>query len=500
MPPHYLAGGGSYTRAVSHADFLTRCAAEPFRAFRVHTVDGQSFDVGLRSQVAVSPEGRMIVIVLSDARFEVLVPERIARCEVLIPGMGPAPIEQPPTAGASPTLSPGGISFIAFTGIDGRKVVQFVATDADGNPMLTSAGTRWDIYAMEVFENGRTLYLQHLDDLNVMQRVILWPPRQGTCESFAEAMDVGDLQAGLLARSELSKSKGFAMPRSYWKSIEPAEPYVPPMPKAPHRVTGMRSDDPNRFAMSALRYEAAPGEFAIGAALEDIFTEHVMFDLHESGWNAKIKDDVAKWDLTLTTVAAPGKEVRLHIDAFKGEARVEEAWLSLEAAERHLRNFPLHGSWESLMGLLTGEPRDPRKPEVVLPMGGGARLEFWPGKTGISAPYLTVRIVDGNGRTVLDGRGSEWGAMARVTAEKGSGPLGGGTVSMNLLHAKAENRLGFTPRLVVDLGSHRVMSEAIEGWTSVEVLQKALHTCRTVEWMMEEMGEWFGRSKGLPAC
>lgn len=90
--------------------------------------------------------------------------------------------------------------------------------------------------------------------------------------------------------------------------------------------------------------------------------------------------------------------------------------------------------------------------------------------------------------------------MARVQGAQGvQGERGEGmTVAMNLLHAKVESRLGFVPRLVVELGSHRVRSEAMEGWTSVEVLHKALHTCRTVEWMMEEMGEWFGRAREIP--
>lgn len=436
---------------------LNLCHATSFRPFRVHTRDGTAFDVHAPTQVAFSPDGGMIVVVLSDARFEVLVPERIARCEVLHASTPPIPQAEPePPPG--PAGSPGGITFQSVIDTDGRRLVHFEATDADGHVMLSSAGTRWDLYGMEVFENGRTLYLQHADDLTLSQRIILWPPKRGTLESFAEAMDVARLKQELVAKSSAAGPRGFAAPASYARSIVPPEPYNPPMPKHPHRETGMRADDPRRFVMSARRYDAAPGQTAMGACLTDLFTEHVMFDLDQSGWHATIEDGIAKWDLTLRCPAALGRELRLHIDAFKGRARVEGAWVALEAAERHIRNFPLHGSWEALLALLKGEPRDLSQPESAAAVPTGATLEFWPGAASVAPPFLAVRLVETSGRAILDSRGAVWGAMARVRD---------GGVWLHLLHADPARRMEFTPRLAVDLATHRVTCDGLEGATSI---------------------------------
>jgi hypothetical protein len=471
------------------AQFLNLCRAQPFRPFRVHTYDGQAIDVAAASQVGVSPGERLFVVVLADARFEVLMPERIARCELMTAGMPPPPEPPPVTTETDSKLSPGGISFMAFTAADGRKLVQFAATDADGTPILSSAGMWWDVHGMETFENGRTLYLHHADDLTLTRRIIIWPPDRATFESFAEAMDVKELQEALGEQGADAGRVGFSAPKTYLKSIRPGEPYVPPMPDLGGKHDGIAPDDPMRFVMSSKRYEAAPGHRAIAPAVTDLLTDHVMFDLLDSGWDASIKDDLAAWELTLRYAGDADRQLVLNIDAFKGLARVGDRTLPLEATERHLRNYPLHNSWEALLKRLTGEPRDLTLPEVVFGHESGARVEFWPGKTGIPAPFLTVRIVDAGGRGILDCRGSEWGAIVRVH---------GSLVVLNLIHADTKKRVDFKPRLALDLLSHRVTSEGIAGSTCLAVLQQAIHTCRTPEWLLEELGEWFAKGQGIP--
>jgi hypothetical protein len=472
---------------VSHSVFLTLCRATPFRPFRVYTHDQQAFDIGSREQVGISPGERMIIVVISDARFEMLIPERIARCEII--SEATAISESPAAAPADPELSPGGISFMAFTGTDGRRLVHFAASDADENPVLSSAGTRWDIHGMETFENGRTLYLHHADELTLMRRVIFWPPDRATFDSFAEAMSAADLQRELHEQSTAASSVGFNAPKSYFKSIKPKEPYVPPMPRTSGREDGLAPDDPNRFVMSSKRYHSAPGQTAIAPAVTDLFTDQVMFDLLESGWDASIEDDIAAWDLTLRTATEPGRELKLRIDAREGLALVGNRALPLEAAERHLRNFPLHCSWDALQKRLMGEPRDLSQPEVVFGDDRGTRLEFWPGKSDVPPPFLTIRITDSSGRAILDARGSQWGALARVFQ---SG------IVLNLIHADEKIRLSFKPRLILDLSSHRVASDEISGSTCLAVLQQAIHKCRTPEWMLEELSEWFAKGKDIP--
>lgn len=293
--------------------FLNLCHATPFWSFRVHTRDGTAFDVHAPRQVAFSPDGGMIVVVLSVPRFETLVPERIARCEMLHAGTSPIPQAEPePPLG--PVGSPGGITFQSVIDADGRRLIHFEATDADGHVMLSSAGTRWDLYGMKVFENGRTLYPQHADDLTLSQRIILWPPKRGRVESSLSR------RARPSCRQAQSWSSG---------------PAPPP-------------------------------------------------------WHPR--------------------------------------------------------SWR----LVSSSPRGGRSSTT----------------------------------------GAAWGAMAR---ERDSG------IWLHLLHADPARRMEFTPRLAVALATHRFACEGLEGATSISRLQHMLHACRTPEWMREELEEWCGKGKGIPA-
>jgi hypothetical protein len=76
---------------------------------------------------------------------------------------------------------------------EGILVVQASLELSDGQTVLVTAGTRWNVHGIEQFENGVSLYLHHLDHPMVEQRIIFWPPDRGTPESFDSAMPVDTL-------------------------------------------------------------------------------------------------------------------------------------------------------------------------------------------------------------------------------------------------------------------------------------------------------------------
>jgi hypothetical protein len=58
--------------SISAEQFRSILHQSPFRPFKIHMVDGRSFDVTHRDFVAISPQGRSVVVFQPDESFSVL--------------------------------------------------------------------------------------------------------------------------------------------------------------------------------------------------------------------------------------------------------------------------------------------------------------------------------------------------------------------------------------------------------------------------------------------
>jgi hypothetical protein len=478
---------------MSSIDFITLWRAQPFQPFRVSTVNGTVFDIAQAQQIGISPGLRLIVVAVADNRFEILIPEQISACEVItsdMPAIAPA---NPATTSedAESRQSPGGIQFLAFTGKDGRGQVQFTASDRDGNAILSTAGTRWDVHGMETFENGRSLYVHHIDDPSLLKRIIIWPPRSATLDSFAEAVTPAELAKQLeeMDAQAAANPQEPPLPKDYIKSVGTIKPYIPPSPKDLGREDEI--EDSERFEVDFTEHEVGPNQWAKSPRLIDILTDVLMLDLTQTQWDASVDQDGADMVFTLRHFPDGDRELEFRTDPITGMARVNGVELPLTVLNRHLVNFELYDNWEALMATLAQAPAIAPKPraEVLLKAPLGFSIELWPGDARSPLPFLSPRIVSPKGKAILDMRGSVWTALVEP---------GDSRITLELINADAEERSDVPLRIDINPTSPRVTSDSIPGSTVLAALGPAIQECRTASWMLEELQELFTRGKDIP--
>lgn len=473
------------------SDFMSLLHAQPFRPFRVNTVNGITFDITQAQQVGVSPGLRLIVVAVADNRFEMLIPEQIGPCEVITGAMPAAPPAPPIVADVDLGLSPGEIQFLAFTGKDGRGLVQFNVADRDGKPILSSAGTRWDVHGLETFENGRSLYIHHADDPTRLKRIIVWPPDKATFESFAEAMTPQAFRAELqkLDAAATKNPKEPAPAKDYTRSVKKIEPYIPPKP----RNTGREEEIPQelRFEVEFEEHDAARNHVINTPRLVDTYNDAPMLDLTRTQWDATHEREGTRITLSLRHFPDGDKSLDIRTEPMTGMATVNGSELPLTILERHLINYELYDDWDALRAAIAIKPAIAPKAraEVMLKGPAASTIELWPGDSAVALPFMQMRILNAAGRAILDTRGSMWTALIERSDE---------AITLELINGDPDERSEIPLRIQINPVSHRVTSEFIPGSTALAALQPAIHQCRTASWMLEELQELFARGKDLP--
>ena len=112
---------------------------------------------------------------------------------------------------------------------------------------------------------------------------------------------------------------------------------------------------------------------------------------------------------------------------------------------------------------------------------------------GLPLPFLQPRILDADGRTRLDFRGTAWGASLRVVSDRPQ-------LLLQLFSDEDEKRVAEKLALNVDLITRRVSGPRIKGATSLGMLQALLRHVRGVKWLGEDLPALLAKGRELPAA
>ena len=151
-----------------------------------------------------------------------------------------------------PKADPGTARFMATRSAEGVHVVHATLSSRKGARLFDTADTRWNVHGIEVFENGTSLYLHHLDHTTVEQRIIIWPPDKGTFESFSEGQSLKKLRAELERRDRKLTTKPAPTVEPKTKYLESIVPEYPPLflpGEIEARGEDLRDMDPDRFQL-----------------------------------------------------------------------------------------------------------------------------------------------------------------------------------------------------------------------------------------------------------
>ena len=401
-------------------------------------------------------------------------------------------------AAESMKMDPGTASFLSAFAKTGEHIALASVADRHGKPLFSTAGTRWNVHGVEQFENGTSLYLHHLDHPCIEQRVIIWPPDNGTFESFAESMPLAALGAELHKRGEALAKKPatpFEPPAGYFRdsAFKPRKFYIPP----PDRDGDRAPFDPDRFVIDAEPAEVNGERLAAELDIFEKKNKNRIFSLVGSGWDAQVEISGPLVNVTLRPPSDVKKTVKLWIDLENFVVRLPDRSeaLPIDWVERHIRNFVLYGLWDEFLASLKAGPRPAETPDLALAVPGGFTLELWPGETRHALPFLQPRVIDKKGQPVFDARGSQWGAMVDMDDRRPMVVLR--LVSTDI--AEREDRFaGAKYALTLDLVSRRAVIGGMEGGTFVGRLQEMVQRVRGVKWLVEELQELTKKGKLVP--
>ncbi len=468
--------------------------------------------------VALTPQMQLATIT-EDARVEILDLQDIQKCEAFGPPAAIADIlaaippieltrntqllsealssstpvgEEPP----SNAFVPQHVSLKESHTPEGIHLLHAALELPDGHVVLSTAGTRWNLHGIEHFENGTSLYLHHLDHPTVEQRIIFWPPGQGTFDSFAEAMPATALAKELHRRDEELSAKParpLKPPASYIRDIDREWPIAEKDGREEALGEDSPAMDPLRFEFASVVRELKDGRSIHNPCLTDIMQEEILFNLVDTDWDASARQDGRNWYLSLRHLSHPGQTVALYIDVDRRAAVIDtdSTLLSLGWIERHLRNFALYESWDAMRDALSRGPIKRKQPDVVISLAGGFRAELWAGLPLYRLPFLQPHILDPNGNTVFDLRNTFWSAAIR-----GDESVPKVILILSSGERSDRDRTSDYP-LDLDLISHRVTCASLEGFTTIGMLQNVVRNVRGVKWMLEELPEWFAKGKSL---
>lgn len=502
-------------------DFIVVWQAQPFRAFRLYT-ERDVLTVTNPLAVAFSPRMQLL-IALEDGRGEKLEVNEIKRAEVfgepisladLIGGIDPAILvrntqlmaamqagETPETAvepAAVSSFDPGRVSLLGAHLKEGIYLVQATVATREGHPILSTAGTRWNLHGVEQFENGTSLYLHHLDDPTVEERVIVWPPDKATLNSFAEAKTPAALMNDLGKRDERLTAKPVKPPEppaAYFRKILREYPSTEPDERAIEFGVVRDESDFDRFEIHLVARQLTNGVTVQNPCLVDVPAERFLFDLTETDWDATFERGKESITLILRYPRSGPDELELTIDPYRLAVRVKghEGDLPLGFVENELRNYALYEVWNLMADALRAGPDRLKQPNLVLPLAQGFTAELWAGETIFPLPFLQPRFLAADEKTLLDFRATPWAAALIADQTKP-------TVMLRLWSNERTDRCA-DPRfdLQVDLVTHRVTCRELEGATTLGMIQAMIRRVRGIKWLTEELPKWMEKGRSLPA-
>lgn len=478
-------------------EFVNLWRASPFRPFRIF-VKGRTFDVAEALQVAMSPNMRLVTLALDSGAVSFSIDD----IEGAEPLMAPAPPEPAPTPAAAPapavyTPDAGRVGLVDFE-LPGERLTSVSVHARDPSRSFTTQGTRWDVHGLETFENGRTLYLHHLDDPTRVQRVILWPDtNKGTFDSFSEAMSLGALRRELEERDKahIAGKTNPEPPANYFESLKPKPVYQHP--------TGRwweegQPDPPDRFRAEATHSEVGRHRFVSAPRLIDSRQNRVLLDLEGTSWSAPMPQGPPPWELMFMYGDEDGRSFTLKVDPAAGTIEYRHRVSPLAWFQTQLLNYWLYEQWDWLLQALAAGPREATEPLLRhFSSAGGCIIELWPGASEVPVPFLQPRLRSRIGRTLLDMRGTAWGASLHPAYDEPAGEC----LDMLLWHKDPATRSDAARRrLRIDPISRRVTVPGEPGFTSLGVLHGIVQQAVTPEWLLKDLAEAFARGAALLAA
>jgi hypothetical protein len=222
--------------------------------------------------------------------------------------------------------------------------------------------------------------------------------------------------------------------------------------------------------------------------------EEILLNLVDTDWDATGRQEGRSWHVTLKHPEYAGKQTTLHVDGDRRGAMIDKdtTLLPLRWIERHLRNFALYESWDSMHQALHAGPVKRNQPDVILPLAVGFQAEMWAGEPGFPLPFLQPHLVDASGHTVIDFRATSWSASLKSETARPAV-----TLLLSSDEIKGRDAAHRYP-LKLDLVTHRVTSPRLKGATTIGLLQETLRHVRGTKWMLEELPEWFAKGRSLP--
>lgn len=430
------------------------------------------------------------------------------------------------------TLDGGVTSMMACT-IDGgvRCVFVGVKTRKD-QPMLNTLGTRFTLTGLEGGENYTTLYLAHLDDPSLRQRIIVWPPDAATLSDFSESAPAEEIEARLrlLDADARSERRDAACDPGYADAMANREagPSTPPVenPEVRKIVRDPRDEDAAEpFAELEERVSpfAQRGEWLEARLIRG--DRVTLMDLFDSGWHSTGRLDgnppnafapEAHFDLRWPTFARHAdwmldrQRLGMRIDEH-GLAHIEcsKGWVEARPAkfvEWHLRAMAIHGDAAAMLNAITVGPLGSAGPALRLELGKAYTLELWPAPHRVEECMLQPRVLDQEGRVLLDARGSGWGVRLEWIAPWHE-PIGPGMFALGLIptYPHSKDRFAMAScELVVSLNERRVYRAPLDseayasGFVGLSEFHTLLHDCKSVDMLREWMDDRLMRSVMIP--
>lgn len=449
-----------------------------------------------------------------------------ARAALIANGIDPASLN-------AYTLDGGVTSMMACT-IEGGVRCVFAAIKArNDQPMLNTLGTRFTLVGLEGGENYTTLYLAHLDDPTLLQRVLVWPPNSATLTDYSDAAPPAQVESALRELDAKARSRRInaACERGYLDGLTRGEPgpSTPPSENPPVRKVARDPREGGPPPQAELDERVSPladrGEWT-----ESRLTRGdgvALMDLYDSGWDSSARlgssdggevsamAPEARFDLRWPTFARhadwllEAQRLRMRIDA-AGMAHIESAkgWVEARPAkfvEWHLRAMAIHGDARAMLEAIGVGPLGPA-PALRVGLDTSYTLELWPAPHRVEQCLLQPRIVDAEGNALLDARGSGWGVRLEWVSPWHA-PIGPGMVALGVIptYPHDKDRLAMAScELIVSVHERRVWRAPVDseayasGFVALGEFHALLHDCKSVSMLREWLDDRAVRSTMIP--